>query len=161
MPARLLLITGPAGAGKTTVAREWASTRSSASVHLQLDTFNITGGSTSNNALWAGLPVLTKLGKSYSSRVTGSLLTAIGFPELMTTTEAEYEALALKLATNPKLLSKIRQRLDANRLSAPLFDTESFTKHLEEGYQKAYQRYFDGKEPGVIFVTEQSETMPL
>jgi predicted O-linked N-acetylglucosamine transferase (SPINDLY family) len=128
---------------------------------LQLDTFNITGGSTSNNALWAGLPVLTKLGKSYGPRITGSLLTAIGFPELMTTTEAEYEALALKLATNPKLLSKIRQRLDANRLSAPLFDTESFTKHLEEGYQKAYQRYFDGKEPGVIFVTEQSETMPL
>ena len=124
---------------------------------LQLDTFNITGGSTSNNALWAGLPVLTKLGKSYGPRITGSLLTAIGFPELMTTTEAEYEALALKLATNPKLLSKIRQRLDANRLSAPLFDTESFTKHLEEGYQKAYQRYFDGKEPDVIYLGLQSK----
>jgi predicted O-linked N-acetylglucosamine transferase (SPINDLY family) len=121
---------------------------------LQLDTFNVTGGSTSNNALWAGLPVLTKLGESYSSRVTSSLLTAIGVPELITTTEIEYEELAQELATNPNLLSIIRQKIADNRLSAPLFDTELFTRCLEGGYQKAYQNYFENKRPDAIYLTD-------
>ena len=59
-----------------------------------------------------------------------------------------------------KFLSEIRQKLDANRLSAPLFDTESFTKHLEEGYQKAYKQYFEGKDPDIIPVPEQSKKGP-
>ena len=121
---------------------------------LFLDTFNYNAGATASNALWAGLPVLTKLGKGYSSRMAGSLLTSIGLPELITSTEADYEKLALELATNPEHLYSIKQKLAANRLSKPLFDTELFTKHLEDGYQQAYQRYFEGLEPETITVRD-------
>jgi predicted O-linked N-acetylglucosamine transferase (SPINDLY family) len=121
---------------------------------LYLDTFNYNAGATASNALWAGLPVLTKLGEGYTARMAGSLLPSIGLPELATHSEEDYENLALALATDLERLEKIRQTLADNRLSTPLFDTELFTKHLEDGYQQAYQRYYDGKLPGVIFVPE-------
>jgi len=121
---------------------------------LYLDTFNYNAGATASNALWAGLPVLTKLGKGYTARMAGSLLTSIGLPELATHSEEGYESLALALATNPERLAQIRQTLADNRLSTPLFDTELFTKHLEDGYQQVYQRYYDGKPPDDIFVSE-------
>ena len=121
---------------------------------LFMDTFTYNAGATASNALWAGLPVLTKLGKGYTARMAGSLLASIGLPELITTRETEYEELAFKLATNPEQLASIKQKLAANRLSKPLFNTELFTKHLEDGYQKAYQQYFDGKEPEAIYVPE-------
>ena len=122
---------------------------------LYLDTFNYNAGATASNALWAGLPVITKLGNGYTARMAGSLLASLGLPELITTKETEYEELALKLATNPEQLASIKQKLAVNRSSKPLFNTELFTKHLEDGYQKAYQRYFDGKEPEAIYVPEQ------
>ena len=64
------------------------------------------------------------------------------------------EALILDLATNPARLAAIKQKLASNRLSKPLFNTELFTKHLEDGYWQAYQHYFDGKKPEAIHVTE-------
>ena len=122
---------------------------------LFLDTFNYNAHTTASDALWAGLPVVTKLGKGFAARVAGSLLSAINMPELITETEQEYESLILDLATNPERLGAIKLKLAANRLSKPLFNTELFTKHLEDGYQRAYQQYFDGKEPETIYVPEQ------
>jgi len=119
---------------------------------LLLDTFNVNAGVTAGDALWVGLPLVTKLGKGHNTRICGSLLKAIGMPELITETEQEYEALILDLATNPERLASIKQKLADNRLSKPLFDTELFTKHLEDGYQQAYQRYFDGNDPEAISV---------
>ena len=119
---------------------------------LFLDTFNYNAGATASNALWAGLPVITKLGQGYTSRMAGSLLTAIDLPELITETVEDYEALILDLATNHERLAAIKQKLAENRLSKPLFDTELFTKHLEDGYQQVYQRYYDGKLPKAIVV---------
>jgi protein O-GlcNAc transferase len=119
---------------------------------LFLDTFTYNAGATASNALWAGLPVLTKLGKSYTARMAGSLLTSLGLPDLITKSELEYEELALQLGTDPKRLSAIRQRLSDNRLSKPLFNTELFTKHLEEGYRQAYQNYLDYEKPKIIYV---------
>ena len=121
---------------------------------LFLDTFNVNAHTTTSDALWAGLPVVTKLGKGFAARVAGSLLTAIGLPELITETEQEYEALILDLATNPERLASLKEKLAVNRLSKPLFDTELFTKHLEDGYQQAYQRYFEGLEPDTITVRD-------
>jgi predicted O-linked N-acetylglucosamine transferase (SPINDLY family) len=121
---------------------------------LFLDTFAFNAHTTATEALWAGLPVVTKLGQGFAARVAGSLLTAIELPELITETEMEYEALILDLATNPQRLAAIKQKLAANRLSKPLFNTELFTKHLEDGYQRAYRQYFDGKEPEAIYVPE-------
>ena len=119
---------------------------------LFLDTFAFNAHTTASEALWAGLPIVTKAGKGSASRAAASLLTAVGLPELITQTEKDYETLTLQLAKHPEQLMQIRQKLMDNRLSTPLFDTELYTKHLEEGYQQAYQRYFDGKLPKAIFV---------
>ena len=98
------------------------------------------------------MPVVTKVGQGFATRVAGSLLTAIDLPDLITNTDDEYERLALQLATNPEKLRGIRGKLKENRDTTPLFDTELFAKHIEDGYQQAYQRYFDGKDPDVITV---------
>jgi predicted O-linked N-acetylglucosamine transferase (SPINDLY family) len=119
---------------------------------LYLDTFNYNAGATASNALWAGLPVLTKQGKSYTARMASSLLAAIGLPELITESEEEYEALAFTLATDPNQLTHIKSKLEANRLTQPLFDSEMFTRHLEKGYEMAYERYVNGQAPDNIVV---------
>tara|TARA_B100001989_G_C24313457_1_gene351624 strand:- start:69 stop:608 length:540 start_codon:yes stop_codon:yes gene_type:complete len=119
---------------------------------LFVDTFAFNAHTTATESLWAGLPIVTKSGQGFAARVAGSLLTAVGLPELITETEEEYEALALDLAKHPKRLSKIRAKLNKNRLTKPLFNTEQYTKHLETGYQLAYDLYFNGKEADNIFV---------
>jgi len=119
---------------------------------LFLDTFTYNAGATANHALWAGLPIVTKSGKSYTSRMASSMLDAVGLSELVTTTEKEYEELILDLATNPDKLSEIRARLSKNRLSEPLFDTELYIKHLEEGYRRVYENYTKGNKPKIINV---------
>ena len=113
---------------------------------LFLDTFNVNAHTTTSDALWVGLPVVTKLGEGFAARVAGSLLTAIGLPELITQSEEAYEALALRLATDSKQLGEIKSELDRNRLTQPLFDSEMYTRHLEAGYQMAYERYFNERE---------------
>jgi protein O-GlcNAc transferase len=121
---------------------------------LFLDTFNYNAHTTASDALWAGLPIITKLGQGFAARVAGSLLSAVGLEELITENEAEYEALALRLATTPSDLAQIKSKLAANRLTEPLFDSETYTRHLERGYQLAYEKYFNGQSPDTIFVTQ-------
>ena len=108
---------------------------------LFLDTFPCNAHTTTSDALWAGLPVLTLMGRSFASRVAASLLNAIGLPQLITFTQKEYEALAIELATNPKKLVDIKLKLARNRLNAPLFDTPLFTKNLEAAYIKMMEQY--------------------
>ena len=110
-----------------------------------LDTFDYTADTAASDALWVGLPVITQLGWGFPARVTGSVLSAIDLPELIASSAAEYEALALDLAVNSERLRSIKVKLAENRLSTPLFDTGLFTKHIEEAYRQAYQRYFDGE----------------
>ena len=119
---------------------------------LFIDTFVFNAHTTAAEALWAGLPVVTKIGSGFAARVAGSLLNAVGLPELITETEEDYEALILKLATNPTKLAEIKEKLATNRLTQPLFDTDLYTRHLENGYQQAYQNYFDGNMPQTIIV---------
>ena len=119
---------------------------------LFIDTFNYNAHTTASDALWAGLPVVTKIGQQFAARVAASLLTAVGLPELITTTEAEYEALILDLATNSSKLNEVRAKLETNRLTHPLFDTGGYTRHFERGLQEAYKRYFDGQAPADIWI---------
>ncbi len=119
---------------------------------LFIDTFSFNAHTTASEALWSGLPVVTKQGQGFAARVAASLLNAIGLPELITENDHDYESLILELATNPNKLFQIKEKLAANRLSQPLFDTELYTKHLEIGYQTAYQNYCDGKVPETIIV---------
>lgn len=117
---------------------------------LFLDTFNYNAHTTASDALWAGLPLVTRIAQGFAARVAGSLLTAIGLPELITDTDEGYESLALQLASDPERLSAIKLKLKKNRDTTPLFDTERFARHIEEAYQLAYQRHFDGKAPDGI-----------
>ena len=118
---------------------------------LFLDTLPYNAGTTASDALWAGLPVLTCAGESFASRVASSLLNAIGIPELITTTQSEYEAMAIKLALNPGLLKSIKEKLAINRSNYPLFNTPLFTKNIEDAYTKMYGRYLLGYSPEHIY----------
>jgi len=122
------------------------------SVDLFLDTLPYNAGATASDALWAGLPVLTCMGESFASRYAASLLIAIGLPELVTDTQADYEALAIELATNSDKLKEIKKKLESNRLTTALFDTPQFTKHIEAAYTKMYERYLADLPPDHIFI---------
>ena len=119
---------------------------------LFLDTFPYNAHTTTSDALWTGLPVLTLMGQSFASRVAASLLTAIGLPELITTTPEAYEALAIELAKHPEKLQALKHKLAMNRLTTPLFDTPQFTKDLEQAYLKMYQRYQADLMPEHLFL---------
>jgi predicted O-linked N-acetylglucosamine transferase (SPINDLY family) len=106
---------------------------------LFLDTLPYNAHTTASDALWVGLPVLTRLGKCFAGRVAASLLGAVGLPELVTHSLEDYEALALKLATDPALLQAVRSKLEQNRLSYPLFDSDRFRRHMEAAYTAMYE----------------------
>jgi predicted O-linked N-acetylglucosamine transferase (SPINDLY family) len=114
---------------------------------LFLDTLHYNAHVTAADALWAGVPVLTCSGASFASRVAGSLLGAVGLPELITASRSDYEMLALRLARDPEMLSSLRQRLARNRASFPLFDTARFTRHLEAAYTTMWERSQRGEPP--------------
>lgn len=119
---------------------------------LFLDTFYYNAHTTATDALWAGLPVLTCLGGTFAGRVAGSLLKAIGLPELITQSHEEYESLAIELASNAPRLAESRTKLKENRSTHPLFDTARFTRYLEEAYERMYARYQAGLSPENIDV---------
>jgi predicted O-linked N-acetylglucosamine transferase (SPINDLY family) len=111
---------------------------------LFLDTLPYNAGTTASDALWAGLPVLTLTGEAFASRIAASLLSAIGVPELITSTQQEYEQLALELATSPTRLAALRGTIQANRLTSALFDTPRFARNLEAAYIAIHERYLAG-----------------
>lgn len=117
---------------------------------LFLDTLPYNAATTASDALWAGLPILTRMGESFTARVAASLLTAIGLPELVTTTPEHFEAMAIELSGDPGRLAELRDRLHGNRLTMPLFDTAQFTRHLENAYTQVYERYQADLSPDVI-----------
>jgi protein O-GlcNAc transferase len=119
---------------------------------LFLDTLPYCAHTTASDALWAGLPILTCIGETFPGRVSASLLNAVGLPELITTTLDAYQELAVSLATDVKKLTTIKCKLADNRLTAPLFDTERFTKHLEMAYRAIYERHLAGIAPDHIYV---------
>jgi predicted O-linked N-acetylglucosamine transferase (SPINDLY family) len=121
---------------------------------LFLDTFHYNAHSTASDALWAGLPVITLAGRGFAARVAASLLNAVGLPELVTQSVEEYERLTLELARDPQKLAALKTKLAGLRSSTPLFDTERFTRQLEDSYAQTYQRYFDGNAPASIRVSD-------
>jgi len=121
---------------------------------LFIDTFNYNAHTTASDALWSGLPIVTKKGEQFAARVAASLLTAVGLPELITESVEDYENLILDLAAHPVKLAEIRARLSHQRVREPLFDTKRFTRNFEHGLRCAYDLHFDGKQPRDIQVTE-------
>lgn len=105
-----------------------------------LDTHPYNAHTTAADALMAGLPVVTYMGQAFPARVAGSLLTTVGLPELVTHSLADYEALALKLATSPALLTDVKARLAHQKANTPLFDTPRFCRNLEGIYTAMWRK---------------------
>ncbi|HZV99888.1 MAG TPA: tetratricopeptide repeat protein [Methylophilaceae bacterium] len=99
---------------------------------LFLDTFPYNAHTTASDALWAGLPVLTCMGKTFASRVAASLLQSLNLPELITETLQEYETLALTLSREKDSLASIKSKLLQNKVSLPAFDAKQYAMNLEK-----------------------------
>jgi predicted O-linked N-acetylglucosamine transferase (SPINDLY family) len=111
---------------------------------LCLDTAPVNGATTTSDALWAGVPVVTYAGRSFVSRMAGSLLSGAGLTELITASWQEYEGLALALAKDPDRLAALRARLRDSRLTNRLFDSDRTRRHLESAYLSMWQRAQQG-----------------
>ena len=122
---------------------------------IYLDTFVYNAGATASNALWMGVPVITKIGESYTARMASSLLRSIDLPELITTSTEDYENLAFELSTSSEKLKKIKEKLSINRVEKPLFKTEMFTRHFEDGLEQIFNNYINGKDPQNIIVKQK------
>jgi len=114
---------------------------------LFLDTFICNAGTTAADALWAGLPVLTRTGNTMASRLATSLVTAAGVPELAVSSTEEYLALASRLAGSPHLLQRLRERLAGCRATSRLFDTQLRVKHLSQAFETMWECHLQGAPP--------------
>lgn len=137
-PARLVL--APRAAPAAHLARHRLA-------DLFLDTLPYGAHTTASDALWAGLPLLTCLGRQFDGRVAASLLQTIGLPELITDCLEQYEALALALARDAERLSHVRARLAVGRLSSPLYDGTRFARAIEAAYLRMMEISRAGAKP--------------
>jgi len=122
--------------------------------NLFLDTRYYTAHTTCTDALWAGLPVLTCPSETFASRVSSSIVSAAGLPELIVSDFGAYEARAVELAERPAELQALREKLAANRLTCPLFDTARFARNLERGFRLVWQNHLAGAPPSHFVVNE-------
>ena len=122
--------------------------------NLFLDTAPYNAGTTASDALWAGLPILTRVVDGFAGKMAASLLNATGLAELIASTPQDYEDLAIEFATNPEKMAAIRHKLLQNRLMKPLFDTQLFTSHLEAAYAVMHERHQAGLPPDHIYVAQ-------
>ena len=120
---------------------------------LFLDTYPYNAHASAVDALKVGVPVLTLLGQSFAARVAASLLKAIDLPELITHSQAEYESLAIELATHPEKMEELRKRLLQNSQTKPLFNTATYTKHVENAFKQMYDRYQAKLAPANLDIT--------
>jgi protein O-GlcNAc transferase len=121
---------------------------------LFLDSFPYNAHTTASDALWAGLPLVTRMGETLASRVAASTLRAVGLPELVTHSFDEYEALALRLARDAHALKSLKARLVAGRASSPLFDTARTARALERAYAEMEARVRRGEPPSDLTVPD-------
>lgn len=122
---------------------------------IGLDTFPCNGHTTTSDKLWAGLPVVTKKGSNFSSRVSESLLRAMQLPELVAEDGDRYVDLCVELASNAERLRALRARIEASRTTAALFDSRRYTRNLERAFQLIYERARQGLDPERIEVYDQ------
>ncbi len=114
---------------------------------IGLDTFPYNGHTTTSDKLWAGLPVLTVRGTNFASRVSESLLNAIGLSQLVAETPADFVDMAVQLAKTPATVDALKKTISDNRFRAPLFDAQRFCRHLERAYEMMAERARSGQSP--------------
>ena len=110
-------------------------------IDIALDPFPYHGTTTTCEALWMGVPVITLAGKTHVSRVGVSLLNAIGLPELIATNSDEYIALAVRLASNLENLAQLRAELRNRMTNSYLCNRLAHTQNIETAYREVWQRY--------------------
>ena len=121
---------------------------------LVLDTRIYNGHTTTSDALWVEVPVITLRGRHFASRVSASILKAIGMEELITENLEDYRDLAVDLAKNPLKLKTIRETISRNRLTTPLFDTPGLVNSLEQAYKLMWANHLSGNKPAPITLTD-------
>ncbi len=136
--------------GKRLAVPEYLARYRAADLFLDTNPFN--AGATASDALWMGVPVLTRMGNSYVGRMAASLLRSLDLPELITSTGAEYEALAVALALDPARLQALKQKLARNRLASSLFDTVLFARRLERAFDRMIEEQRAGQAPTHIYI---------
>jgi len=119
---------------------------------LFLDTLPYNAHTTASDALWAGVPLVTLQGNAFAGRVGASLLRSVGLQELVTTNLPDYEALALRLASEPALLDGVRQQLARNLATCPLYDTDRFRRRIEAAYTTMWEIWQRGEAPRAFAV---------
>ncbi|MBX9751116.1 MAG: tetratricopeptide repeat protein [Roseococcus sp.] len=119
-------------------------------VDLALDTFPYGSHTTASDALWAGCPQMAITGESFAARVSTSLVTAMGLPDLAAPGLDAHEAMLLRLCADAPVRAALRGRIAAARETAPLFDTPRFVTHLEAAYQAMVERRRAGLPPAAI-----------
>jgi predicted O-linked N-acetylglucosamine transferase (SPINDLY family) len=124
---------------------------------LFLDTTPCNAHTTASDALWMGVPVLTLTGQAFAGRVATSLLHAVGLPQLCTRTVDEYASEALRLATEPAELAKLKAHLENGRQGFALFDTSAYCGHIEAAYEEIWNRHLRGEAPRALAVNDPSE----
>jgi predicted O-linked N-acetylglucosamine transferase (SPINDLY family) len=107
-------------------------------VDVALDTYPYHGTTTTCEALWMGIPVVSLAGRTHVSRVGVSLLSNVGLPDLVAQTPEEYLSIASKLAANPSRVDALRAGLREQMRSSPLMDAPRFAAEVEAAYRKMW-----------------------
>ena len=121
---------------------------------LFLDTFPYNAGTTASDALKMGLPLLTIKGDSFNSREAANIVNAVNLPEMVTSSQEEYELLAIELANNPKKFSIIKEKLVDNLSTAPLYNTDLFARNIESAFKTMFERYHQGLDNDHIYIED-------
>jgi predicted O-linked N-acetylglucosamine transferase (SPINDLY family) len=127
---------------------------------LALDTLTVNGHTTTSDCLWVNLPVVTVKGLHFPSRVSASLLKAVGLPALVCGSVADYEDLAVTLAQDPQQLFRIKCLLGENKKRAALFDTQRTVRNLETAYLRMWDRHIQGLAPVSFSVLDDDIRQP-
>jgi protein O-GlcNAc transferase len=117
-----------------------------------LDTRIVNGAATTSDALYAGVPVLSLKGTHFASRMSASILNAVGLSALVVETQSDYKKKAIEYGRSPSMANRIKERLKTNCLTMPLFDTKRFVRNLEKAYLKMWKRHLKQKAPDTIYV---------
>jgi protein O-GlcNAc transferase len=125
-----------------------------------LDTHIVNGHTSTSDSLFAGVPVISYLGNHFASRVSASLLGAIGMDELIAKDREGYKILAIEIAKDPERLRALKEKLAHNKKTEPLYDSARFTRNLESLYQEMWQRYKDDKAPASLHFTQEENVEP-
>lgn len=117
---------------------------------IALDPFPCNGGTTTSDALWMSVPVVSIVGDRFMSRMGETFLRNVGHPEWLAQTEEEYIAIAVKLAADIEQLDEIRQNLRGEVEESPLMDEVGFTRRMETAYQQAWATWCNKEETGQV-----------